>query len=167
MSRERVATTITLSSIVQGLLIEAKLHRRKHAANSGFTPGQILSEFCTVGVSTPRQTGKTTWILDQLVDDEEAIAIISTREVQKLVFGAYEQLRGTKLSASVKNRVYSTRDILDAVGERRINRPDELRETFSKVYVDDAAQFFDKVRRSAFFGLLSSRGSDLDIVLIG
>jgi len=145
------------SSIVQTMLTTAR-RNRSGSIPEGVSRGQYLSDYCTVGFTAPRQSGKTRWALEELVDNPEAIAIV--REPLSAAFNQH-------YDRTVRDRVYTEEELQEAIDQMR--KPygrDELRERFDRVYVDDATLVFTKVRRSAFYAFLGQRQLDLDVVLI-
>lgn len=154
------------TQVVQPLLVSARIQRNKLGQPAGFTRAQFLSEFCTVGFTGARQTGKTTWVFEQLQDNPDAIAFVSYPLQKAMGVESYAELVGG-VPTSVSDRIYTLTELKEAIAQSRtLHGRDELREHFTQVYVDDAAYVFEKVRRSAFYMWLAGRQKDVEVVLV-
>lgn len=154
------------TKVINPLLVSARLQRNKLARLGSFNRAQFLSEFCTVGFVASRQQGKTTWVLEQLQDNPDAIAFVYYPLNKTDGKQSYADLVGS-LPTSVSDRIYTLTELKEAIAQARMPfGRDELRTHFTQAYVDDAAFVFEKVRRSAFYSWLAGREQEIEIILV-
>ena len=80
--------TIDYDVLMQGLLqvMEARKETAAWANAEGMT---LLKDWCTVGICTPRQTGRTQWALKRLVENERAIMVVNNLPLKQAMAGNY------------------------------------------------------------------------------
>lgn len=122
---------------------------------------RFLREFRTIGVTGPRQTGKTSQFVKKVMDDPNSILICANSMTRNFILSLVtfdqqpELKRRTFLSTSLKLEI-----------DRKVE--DRKFPAFTKIYIDDATYVFLKVRRGKFYEWLASLNiSNPLIILIG
>lgn len=158
---------IDYDTIMQGLMdaIEA----REEAANWSHVDDMcLLRKFRTVGLTVPRQSGRTRCGLKRLVENERSILLVCNKVLKGAMSGTYKQYHGRELTPYEQSRIYTARDVIQAIARNARQGDDLILETVEEIIVDDAWYFFDKVRRNSFYKWLADRGGkEQKIILLG
>lgn len=124
------------------------------AAASGITSsdGQYYQEYRTIGFTSPRQSGKTTWAKDTLDHDPQVSMLIRSIGDKQLLDSA---------GCHDLDRVMVFSDALD----RHLNLPDNTK----MLLVDEASHLLrDSERKKKFYDWVADKAPyDLLVVLVG
>lgn len=67
---------IDYDAILQRLKVDFESRYKHLQQRCDFAPAQALRELRTVGIATPRQCGKTTWMMGKLREDPHSVAVV-------------------------------------------------------------------------------------------
>lgn len=148
--------TIDIDVIMQGMLelLEAK---KEDGLWNNVSGVELLKDYRTIGLTIPRQSGATHYLLEQLKNNEDAILIVSE--------GLYKALKG-ELLLSLIGRIYTPVEIQRAIRLVRSGQQDHLLANVNLVLIDSGVSFFEYVRRNKFYQWLFTRsGEELTVVV--
>lgn len=113
-----------------------------------------FKEFRTIGLSVPRQMGKTRWIASRLIDNEKACAITRDDNLVKW-YGQFFDERPNAMS-----QVYSTAAVQDMSRNGTLPKYDTY-------YIDDARHIWHFIERSMHQYFIDSNQLSPTIILVG
>ncbi|MCO6704684.1 hypothetical protein [Streptomyces sp. CHB9.2] len=158
----KVKTTtmaILYDEIMQGLT-EA-IDEREEAAIWNHATGMFkLRDFRTVGLTVPRQCGRTRYAVERLKANERAILLVHSKNLREALTEHTHAYTGRKLNAYECSRIYTTWDVRRAINSYNAQGQDLLCQAVDEVIVDDALYFFENVKRNSFYKWLADRGGD-------
>lgn len=122
--------TVDFDAILQRQMEEFQLEERCERLKESLVDlAHVLSELRTVGFHAPRQSGKSWWVGDKLIEDPNAVVVVVNEKHQEMM------LRHVGLSG--KGRVLTSRDVINE--SRRITAWEPEPESYvSRVYVDES-----------------------------
>lgn len=74
---------IDYDAILQGLIAHCDHNFKALFDVMRFLPSQGLRELRTVGITTPRQSGKTSWMMRKLAEDPDSFAVVQNKVLRE------------------------------------------------------------------------------------
>lgn len=132
----------------------------------GTSSERILLEYCVLGFTTPRQSGKTRWICDFLNKYQNAICVVTNinfrneLRVEKSILG--EEL--PYLDEVAISRVYTVREMVDFYTTQ--NYPESLK-TADYIVLDETQHVYNRpgFSRDAFAKIITASRETFPIVV--
>lgn len=88
---------IDYDAILQGLIEIADQRFEKNLATTGMQPAMALRELRTVGITAPRQTGKTSWVIRQLSANPDSFVVVNNNDRRKEILRKAPLLDSTRI----------------------------------------------------------------------
>jgi len=153
--------TIDYDAIYTGLMETVELYSNEDIKRCRCNEIQALKEFRTIGLTAPRQCGKTQWIIDKLNQDPNTSILFRNNPAYQI---AKHQLVNVD-----ESRIFTPYDVIKAKVAIADGSVDYEVVKTKIIFVDDAFYTIDYIGRDVFYKWLaaSPAAKDLIIVMVG
>lgn len=91
---------IDYDAILQGLIPHCDHNFKAFFSDLRLLPAQALRELRTVGITTPRQSGKTSWMMRKLAENLDSFAVVQNRVLRDHILRKVEGLDESRIITS-------------------------------------------------------------------
>jgi len=158
-----------IKAMVQSLIEPFTTHAEwfeEYRKMIGCDDGFYLRDFRTVGITAPRQCGKSKALAELFSERPESLYVVPNRDWRtQLISHAGKSIedRGYGLKLP-EDRIVTPYDIKQAIKASNDGKPDTLPEA-TTIFIDSPQCVFAELRRTKFYNWLAARGGNKQIII--